>query len=397
MNLKNAISMGFGLALLGSLSSLHAADAVLVQKTGTVTATLPNGTTKELSQGNVVPEGSTVTTSAGSVANLEPVAGAIATLQGDTTVKIEKIAVSQDSAGTVTKQEVMLDLTSGDLVATIDPSKRAVNDFKVHTPKGVAAARGTDFSINISNGGFSVAATADSVSFTATDGSSYVIAAGQISITSSTGVVSPPVSLKSAVASNPALAAVMQTAVNTVSAVVSQNLAGLSSDAATNLMTQVVGAASAANPTAAASYASTAAAAATSPTSATASTGTAVAAQVAAAAATAAPAQATAIAVSVTNTVTAASGASAGSSTGSTIAGTISASVAIATNTSIQTMAASVSSQTGGDAAGTAAAATVAASTTTTVNAAANTANQVNTTANNVTTPINTSVVSPSG
>src|ERR1700748_1643503 len=119
MNLKNALTLAFGVALLGSTTAVRAADAVLVQKTGTVTATLPNGSTKELNQGDSIPEGSTVSTSAGSTAYVAPVAGAVATLQQNTTVKLEKIHVSQDSSGTVTKQEVLLDLTSGDLVSTL--------------------------------------------------------------------------------------------------------------------------------------------------------------------------------------------------------------------------------------------------------------------------------------
>ena len=140
MNLKHALTLAFAVALLASTSAVRAADAVLVQKTGTVTATLPNGSQKELSQGDSIPEGSTVSTGANSTADVEPVAGAVASLQPGTTVKLDKIEVTQDSSGTVTKQSVLLDLTEGDLVSTIDPSKRDVNDYKVHTPEGVAAA-----------------------------------------------------------------------------------------------------------------------------------------------------------------------------------------------------------------------------------------------------------------
>jgi hypothetical protein len=398
MNLKNALSMGLGLGLLGTLSSLHAADAVLVQKSGIVTATMPNGSTKELNQGDVVPEGASVTTSPGSVANLEPVAGAVATLQGGTTVKIEKIAISQDSAGTVTKQEVLLDLTSGDLVATIDPSKRAINDFKVATPKGVAAARGTSFSISVSDGGCNVAVTADSVSFTSPTGGSFTVAAGMITITpAGSSTPNPPIPLSQAV-SNPAVAAMVSTAVTTVSNVVANNLGGLSSDAAVNLMTQVVGVASNANPTSAASYASQGATAVTSPTSATASTGTQAAAQVAAAAAVGAPGQATAIAVSVTNAVTVSSGATVGSDASAAIAGAVSVSVAAATNTSASALGASVAGLTGNSTTSVASAvATSSSSTTTTGNTANPTAPAQSQTVINVTNTINPSVVSPSG
>ena len=124
MNLKNALTLAFGVALLGTTTAIRASDAVLVQKSGTVTVTLPNGSQKELNQGDMIPEGSTVTTSADGTAYVEPVVGAVATLQGSTTVKVEKIKVSQDSSGTVTKQEVLLDLTAGNLVSTLDPAKR---------------------------------------------------------------------------------------------------------------------------------------------------------------------------------------------------------------------------------------------------------------------------------
>src|ERR1019366_10547071 len=105
----------------------------------------------------------------------------------------------------------------------IDPSKMSINHYGVRTPKGVAAARGTGFSVSVSEGGFSIAATADAVVFTTTAGARYSISAGMISITLPGGVTQAPVSLRSAVAANPALASVMEQAVSTVSAVVANN------------------------------------------------------------------------------------------------------------------------------------------------------------------------------
>src|SRR5690606_18113253 len=53
----------------------------------------------------------------------------------------------------------LLDLKKGNIISTIDPSKKSINNYGVRTPKGVAAARGTVY-------GTSVTFTADGESNT---------------------------------------------------------------------------------------------------------------------------------------------------------------------------------------------------------------------------------------
>src|SRR5690606_25640113 len=94
----------------------------------------------------------------------QPFDGTIATLRPNSSVIIEKLSLTTDE-GAVKKQTALLDLKAGTVVSTIDPAKRAINDYGVRTPRGIASAKGTSFAVSIENDGFTVAATADTVSF----------------------------------------------------------------------------------------------------------------------------------------------------------------------------------------------------------------------------------------
>jgi hypothetical protein len=147
----------------------------------------------------------------------------------------------------------MLDLRSGNLISTIDPAKRSINNYAVRTPKGVAAARGTSYSVSVTANGVMIAATADSVTFTSPLGVTYTIKAGMISITPPGGTAQAPVPLASA-ASDPAIAGMMNDAVAAIATVIQNNLGGLSTDSLSMLASQVVAVASAANPGQASTY-----------------------------------------------------------------------------------------------------------------------------------------------
>ena len=108
------------------------------------------------------------------------------------------------------------------------PAKRNINNYGVRTPKGIATAQGTSFSVSVTDDNFSVAATADTVTFvTPSGGTNYSISAGNITITSASGAVQAPIPLSQAVAADPGLARVVQTAVNTASSVVRNNVGNL--------------------------------------------------------------------------------------------------------------------------------------------------------------------------
>jgi hypothetical protein len=249
---------------------------------------------------------------------------------------LEKLSLTTNN-GVTTKQTALINLRSGNLVSNIDPAKRAINNYAVRTPKGVIAAQGTSYSVSVTANGFSVAATADSVTFTTSTGATYIIQAGMISITPAGGTPQPPVALAQALASNPQVAGIMSDAVATISTVVQNNLGGLSAESTTTLASQVLGVASAAVPSQAATYTTQVVSAVTSSTSvtgATSSTSSAAVAAVVAAAVTGAPQQAAQVA-------------SAGATASPTQAGVVAAAASGAAPASSNSVMQSVASATG--------------------------------------------------
>ena len=289
----------FGLGCTLAAASEVSSEATVLKITGSVKAQMPGQSgAVELKVGDRIPQGAVVMTGAGAEAFIQPFSGAVSAVKENSTVQIEKLSLTTEG-GALTKQTATLNLKSGNLVSTIDPAKRAINNYSVRTPKGVAASRGTSYSVSVSADGFSIAATADSVTFTTATGAIYTIQAGMISITPPGGSPQPPVSLASAMATNPEVGGIVSTAVSTLATVVQNNLGGLSAESTTNLASQVLAVASAANPAQAASYTSqvvTAVTSSTSVTGASAGTTAAAGASVTNAAVTAAPQEAAQIA-----------------------------------------------------------------------------------------------------
>ncbi len=251
-----------------------------------------------VTEGTKLPVGSILLTDAATELHLQPFEGTIATLRPSTTVHIEKLSITRDG-NVVTKQTGLLALQAGTLISTIDPAKIAINDYGVRTPKGIASAKGTSFAVSIEDDeGFAVATTADTVTFITPDGTSYAIAAGNVSITPAGGTPQPPVPLATAIASNSRLVDVVRTALNTVTSVVQNNVGALPPNSASDLITKVASTASAALPAEATAIASQVVTAVTWPSSATSTIAPAAAAAVTGAITAAAPDQAAAIATS---------------------------------------------------------------------------------------------------
>jgi hypothetical protein len=413
------LTLAAGLLTFGRVTAAETAlsEGTVIRVTGQAKILLPGRTEAvDLTADMKVPQGATITTGAGEV-YLQAHTGTVATIQANSTVNLEQLSVTSEG-GTVKQENTLLALKSGNLISNIDPTKRAVNNYGVRTPKGVAAARGTSFSVSVSAGGFNIAATADAVTFTTSTGAAYTISAGMISITLPGGATQPAIPLAQAAASNPAIAQVVADAVTAISTVIQTG--NISAAGAANVASQVVSVASTVSPSTAGSSAAQVSTAVSTSTSATitdsatsttasiasaaataapgqaasiaqqvvaasSSTNTQAAATVAAAVAQAVPSQATQVAAAVAQTVAAASP---GSSV--QVAATVAAAVAKATNTSTATVAAATAAATNTNAtavtnvannASTQAAATTA---TTTATKAANTATQAT---QNITTP----------
>ncbi len=254
----------------------------------------------DLAVGAELPEGALIETLGDSEVFVEPFVGAVADIRPNTQVVLEKLQVTM--AGTVLmKRTSILNLKKGTIVSLIDPAGHNINDYAVRTPKGLAQAHGTSFAITVGDDSMSVTATADSVTFVTPTGTSYSVSAGNVTITPPGGEPQPPVTLSQAVAANPAFGGVVQTAMNTVSNIVQNNIGTMPSTSAANLISQVVGVASAALPAQAANFTTQAITAVSAPTSSTGGNAAAAVGAVTAAIVTSAPTQSSAIAVAASN------------------------------------------------------------------------------------------------
>jgi hypothetical protein len=159
-------------------------QATVASVTGNATVTMPDGTTAVLAAGMKVPQGATINTGADGDVLLESHAGYVTSIKKNSIVLVEEISVTANN-GKVVKENTTLDLKGGNLVAMLDPKKKAVNNYQVRTPKGVAAARGTVFTITVQYGTstVSIAVVNGSITVTSTDkasSQSLTVNAGQV-------------------------------------------------------------------------------------------------------------------------------------------------------------------------------------------------------------------------
>ncbi len=128
-----------------------AQQATISSVNGSATVSLPGGAaSKPAVPGEVLPEGSTVVTGAGSKIVVKSHDGIETGLDSLTTAVIGTHSVNSEGVRTA-----VIDLKNGTSVSVLDPSKRAINNYSVRTPKGVAAARGTTYTttVKLASGG----------------------------------------------------------------------------------------------------------------------------------------------------------------------------------------------------------------------------------------------------
>jgi len=123
-------------------------QATIVGVGGSATVTLPDGTTSPAVNGAKLPAGATIKTGADGKVMLQAFTGTIATIDNNTEVSLAELSTTSAN-GKVTQETTTIDLKNGNLVSALDPKKKSVNNYKVRTPKGVAAARGTSFQVRI--------------------------------------------------------------------------------------------------------------------------------------------------------------------------------------------------------------------------------------------------------
>lgn len=209
-----------------------ASGAKVVAISGNVSFAAPSGAV-DATVGAVLPVGSVVTTTGGGQATLQFFNGTVVIVQPESNVTVLEHSVTSE-AGVVTKENTMLDLHAGGVVASLDPAKKNISNFRVRTPKGVAAARGTVLAVRIGTTGGSVTTFSGTVTFI-TDQGEITVNFGQTS--SGNGVLS----VADAVKANPSLATDILDATSMVAKAVGDGNVSNTSDSP-NLVTTVLAA-----------------------------------------------------------------------------------------------------------------------------------------------------------
>jgi len=99
-----------------------------------------------LTAGTELPTGARVRTGSDGTALIVVVSGAAIRVSENSEVTID--AMSSDAA----KRKALISLKSGTVSALIDPKRSKQTDFKIQTPQGVAAARGTFYGVTVKKG-----------------------------------------------------------------------------------------------------------------------------------------------------------------------------------------------------------------------------------------------------
>ena len=104
-----------------------------------------------LARGQVLPIGSTIRTGDDGTAVVVTTPGSAIQVGKSSVLRISELAFDK-SGGSVTQRTALLQLTSGVVSALIDPRTPKITDFKIQTPQGAAAARGTFFAVLVYHG-----------------------------------------------------------------------------------------------------------------------------------------------------------------------------------------------------------------------------------------------------
>jgi len=171
-----------------------ASEVVVLKVKGAAKAVLPGSTTPvDVKAGSTLPQGTVVETGEGAQVELQVFPGVVTTIEAGSKVDLSKISLST-SQGVVTKQSAIIGLSVGSVVSKLDPSKKAINDYSVSTPKGVAAARGTEYKVVVAaNGEVRLYVKHGSVTLTPKNGGpSVVVQAGFYVTVGADGTISEP-------------------------------------------------------------------------------------------------------------------------------------------------------------------------------------------------------------
>lgn len=155
--MKKSLHSLFIAAIVGvTVVCAHAAEAlseaVVLNVTGNAKAVVPGQEAKAVKVGDKFPQGTVIETEDGSVVDLQMFSGGKATIKQKSRVDLSKLSLTTED-GVITKQTAEINLSVGTVVSSLDPAKKAINDYSIRTPRGVAAARGTVFEVSVAPAG----------------------------------------------------------------------------------------------------------------------------------------------------------------------------------------------------------------------------------------------------
>lgn len=116
---------------------------------GTVVYAAPGSDAfRPLTRGMLLSRGTTVRTGAGAEAVIVAVPGAAMRIDANSTVVLDEMDFSQ-IGDVVTKRKARVELRSGTVSALLEKDAPEINDFRIQTAQGVAAARGTFYAVTV--------------------------------------------------------------------------------------------------------------------------------------------------------------------------------------------------------------------------------------------------------
>ncbi len=264
--LFSSVAIAGLLATAAYAADAQAAEAKVVKVTGSAMVTLPGQTEAvALVEGQSLPAGSVITTGEGATVDIQPMAGTLTTIRANSAVSLDELSVTKDSAGVVTKQTAQLGLKSGNVVSALDPARKSINNYGIRTPKGVAAARGTVYSVTVNvTGGTKVCTMAGTVTLTPVGGGAPImvdIGTGAVLNADGTSTGGTLAQLIAAEGAGGEIASAVAAAVTSVAtavqtgAITSVTAGASDAQTAVTMLAAVVRVASQANPTSAATFA----------------------------------------------------------------------------------------------------------------------------------------------
>jgi hypothetical protein len=181
--LRAALALLLFVVIAPVIARADAVPATVSYVEGDATVIDPAGHRSKVTTDMQIAPGSTVKTGANGTVGLKLTPGATTVVGPGTTMKITGLDYSKTSGQN--KRSISLDLKQGSLYNSL-VKKDGQSDFQIQTPEGVAAARGTDWSVTVSGSGVTVAVVDGKVVITLPNGHKIYVPAKKVAV-STTG------------------------------------------------------------------------------------------------------------------------------------------------------------------------------------------------------------------